>query len=224
MGETNIPDPTIPLKQSMIAAILPMPLSSCKFSFDAAFSFFSIFSVLPLCSQSETDLIKSVPLWNSHLGSNEEKFLKITKFSCRFCIFWHTDLINCKNRLTIVLKGAFNVISQVEFDILRLNQRKEFICLQSLRHKGCVQRPISCLLIINLKFSSLSTVFLCHKYHFHKKCFLHFALWNKINRIQGQISSNITQKLPHRFLKLINLWPIDSFWILFCRGHLNNIL
>ena len=62
-------------------------------------------------------------------------------------------LINCKNRLMIVLKGAYKV---EEFDMLGLNQRKEFICLQSLPHKGCVQRPTSCLSIINLISSEYS--------------------------------------------------------------------
>ena len=77
-----------------------------------------------------------------------------------------------------------------------------------------------CRLLIWFPLSTVAVWY--NKYHFLKKC-LQFTLWNKINRIQGQISSNITQKLPHRFqcLNLINLWPLDSSWILFCRGHLN---
>ena len=81
-------------------------------------------------------------------------FSKISKFS--YVDFDIQTLYTVKLRFTInfssslVLKGANNVNSKVEFDILRLNQREKFICLQSLRHKGCVQRPISCLSIINL--------------------------------------------------------------------------
>ena len=72
----------------------------------------------------------------------------------------------------IVLKGAYNV---EEFDMLRLNQRKEFICLQSLPHKGCVQRPTSCLSIINLDSSRgvqwlydiINIIFLRNAYTLH---------------------------------------------------------
>ena len=141
MGETNIPDPTIPLKQSMIAAILPMPLSSCKFP---PFLFFSIFyrdffiwfsSVVSILNLF-WDWIKSVSLWGTAISGQIVIFSKISKFSCRF---WHTDFtykVYRKPHLTIVLmEGARftivlnNVNSKVESDILRLKQREKVYLL-----------------------------------------------------------------------------------------------
>ena len=134
----------------MIAAILPIPLSSCKFSFDGAFFFSIIFYLcFPLCPQSETDLIKVCHCETAIWGQMKKKW---KNDEILFSILTYR-LINFKNRLMIVLKGAYKV---EEFDMLGLNQRKEFICLQSLPHKGCVQRPTSCLSIINLISSEYS--------------------------------------------------------------------